>query len=162
MRLFAGVLAASLAIGCVPPTASAPPVPTSDFLLGGIQVNEADHSVWFQKLRERGFDTVSITSYAKQGDWDSSNLWWEDEEPWVVEEIRGAKAAGLRVALIPRVALDHAFPRNRFLWHGMIYPGSDADVEEWFRRYRQFVLRWAKVAAEHQVDVFGIGSEMRA
>lgn len=132
------------------------------FLLGGIQVNEPDHQAWFATLRDRGFDTVSITVYAKHGDWDSANLWWEAEEPWVEEEVRGAKAAGLRVVLIPRVALDHAFPRNRFLWHGMIMPTSDADLEEWFRRYREFVMRWARVAATHQVDVFGVGSELSA
>lgn len=147
---------------CSSPTTQGPLTPTRDFLLGGIQVNEADHQQWFRTLLASGFDTVSITSYAKQGDWDSSNLWWEQEEPWVVEEIRGAKAAGLRVVLIPRVALDHAFPRNRFLWHGMIYPSTEADVAEWFRRYREFVVGWAKVAAEYEVEVFGIGSEMRA
>lgn len=136
--------------------------PPPGFLLGGIQVNEADHAVWFRELQRGGFNTVSVTSYAKQGDWDSSNLWWEAEEPWVVEEIRGAKAAGLEVVLIPRVALDHAFERNRFLWHGMIYPARDEDVLEWFRRYREFVLGWARIASELGVDVLGIGSEMRA
>jgi hypothetical protein len=149
-------------VACSSSSTQIPPTPTRDFLLGGIQVNEADHQVWFRTLLASGFDTVSITSYAKQGDWDSSNLWWEQEEPWVVNEIRGAKEAGLKVVLIPRVALDHAFPRNRFLWHGMIYPASEADVVEWFRRYREFVVGWAKVAATHRVDVLGIGSEMRA
>lgn len=132
------------------------------FLLGGIMVNEPDHRAWFRALRASGFNAVSVTSYAKQGDWDSANLWWEAEEPWVVEEVRGAKAAGLAVVLIPRVALDHAFPRNRFLWHGMIMPRTDAEVVEWFRRYREFVLGWARVAEAHRVDVFGIGSEMSA
>lgn len=160
MRLAAGILTVALG-ACSSPTAQTPATPSSGFLLGGIQVNEADHQQWFRTLLGSGFDTVSITSYAKQGDWDSSNLWWDQEEPWVVEEIRGAKQAGLRVVLIPRVALDHAFPRNRFLWHGMIYPASEADVVEWFRRYREFVLRWAKVADEHDVEVLGIGSEMR-
>jgi hypothetical protein len=160
LRPIAGALIVVLGACNSPGTTT--PTPPPDFLLGGIQVNEADHQQWFRTLAASGFDTVSITSYAKQGDWDSSNLWWEQEEPWVVEEIRGAKAAGLRVVLIPRVALDHAFPRNRFLWHGMIYPSTEADVAEWFRRYREFVVGWAKVAAQHEVEVLGIGSEMRA
>lgn len=54
------------------------------FLLGGIQVNEPDHQIWVDALERSGFNTVAITVYAKQGDWDSTNLWFEEEEPWVV------------------------------------------------------------------------------
>lgn len=137
--------------------------PTSPrFLLGGIQVNEPDHEAWFRALVAQGLDTVSATVYAKQGDWDSDHLWWEDEEPHVVAEIRGAKRAGLRVVLIPRLALDHAFPRNVFLWHGMIQPRDDATLRAWFARYRTFVLRWAEVAAREGVDLFAVGSELSA
>ena len=71
-----------------------------DFMLGGIQVNEPDHHVWMEALDESGFNTVAITVYAKQGDWDSANLWFEEEEPWVVGEAVVAKEQGLRVVLV--------------------------------------------------------------
>ena len=71
-----------------------------------------------------------------------------------------AKQAGLRTVLILRVALDHAFERNRFLWHGMISPRTDAQVDAWFDEYSKFVLRWARMAQAQSVDVFGIGSEL--
>ena len=133
-----------------------------DFMLGGIQVNEADHGRWFEALERAGMNTVATTVYAMQGDWDTDHLWWEDEEEAVVLEIRGAKARGLKVVLISRVALDHAFPRNRFLWHGLIMPRTDALIDSWFGRYREFIVKWAEIAEREGVDVFAVGSEMNA
>ena len=92
------------------------------FFLGGIQVNEPDQEAWVRTLDEVGMNTVAVTVYARQGDWDSANLWFDDEAPWAVNEIRVAKARGLKVVLVLRVALDHAFERNKFFWHGMIMP----------------------------------------
>lgn len=134
-----------------------------DFYLGGIQVNEPDQETWTGSLVAHGLDTVEVTVYAKQGDWDSANLWFdEDEEPWEIQEIRAARAKGLHVVLILRVALDHAFERNRFFWHGMIHPLAEDDLTEWFRRYRRFVLRWAEIAQAEGVDVLAVASEMNA
>jgi hypothetical protein len=133
-----------------------------DFLLGGIQVNEADEELWLDAVERAGMNTVATTVYAKQGDWDTDHLWWEDDEAGVVQEIRGAKARGLKVVLIPRVALDHAFPRNRFLWHGLILPRSDEQIESWFEKYREFLVMWGEIAGREGVDVFAVGSEMNA
>lgn len=131
-------------------------------MIGGIQVNESDHDFWVSKLKADGMNTIPVTVYAHQGDWDSSNLWFDEENLGVIEEIRAAKRGGLGVVLILRVALDHAFKRNKHLWHGMIMPKSEADLDEWFRRYRKFVLKWGKIAEDEGVDVLGVGSEMNA
>lgn len=132
------------------------------FYLGGIQVNEANHDQWFAALRQESMNTVEVTDYARQGDWDSDNLWWDAEAPWVVQEMKGAKKQGLAVVFIARVALDHAFERNAFLWHGMIQPKTDALLAAWFERYTRFVVRWAEICEREGVDAFMIGSEMNA
>jgi len=132
------------------------------FYLGGIQVNETDHTRWVERLDAVGMNTVAVTVYAKQGDWDSDNLWWEEEEPGVVAEIRTARAYGLEVILVLRVALDHAFERNKFLWHGMIMPATKSALAEWFRRYRSFVELWAGIAQREGVAVLAVGSEMNS
>lgn len=137
------------------------PLP-SDFMLGGIQINEADHDRWAQTLVASGFNTVEVTVYARQADWDGSNLWWAEEEPAVVSEIRAAKRAGLQVFLILRLGVDHAYPRNAHLWHGQVYPRSQADFQEWFSRYRRFALRWAQMAQREGVNVLALGSELNA
>ncbi len=142
----------------VPGVASGP----APFLAGGIQVHERDHARWTAALGEAGLNTVAVTVYAKQGAWNRAHLWWEDEEPAVLAEIRAAKARGLLVVLILRVALDHAFAENEFLWHGMIMPESPEEIRAWFERYTEFVSKWAAIAEDEGVDLLGVGSEMNS
>ena len=134
---------------------------TSSFLLGGIQVNEATLEGWLDALQDAGMNTVAVTDYAHHGDWDSENLWW-DPNPDLLVEIRGAKARGMHVTLVLRVALDRVFPRNRFLWHGMIMPKTEDQVRRWFGRYQTFVRYWAEIAEAEGIDALMIGSELNA
>jgi len=166
MRRAAAVLLLAVGAGLSAPqpalrSARVDPEPT-DFYLGGIQVNEPDLGRWVEELRSAGLDTASVTVYAHQGDWDRAHLWWSNEEPAVLSEIRAAKRAGLKVVLILRVALDHAFARNRFLWHGMIMPRTAEEIESWFDGYGAFVGSWAAIAEREGVDVLGIGSELKS
>jgi len=140
---------------------------SSDFLLGGIQVNEADLQAWFDNLRGHSMNTVQVTDYARQGDWDSADLRWgpegsNDEPQALVSEIRGAKQNGLSVVFVCRIDLDQSFERNAFLWHGMIASKSNEVLAAWFEKYGRFVLQWAEVAEREGVDVFMIGSELNA
>jgi len=133
-----------------------------DFYLGGIQVNEADYGRWTSTIKAAKMNTVEVTVYAKQGDWDSDTFWWEKEEAGVIAEIRAAKKANLKVVLILRVALDHAYERNKFLWHGMILAKDQKTLDSWFTKYSLFTLKWAKIAKEEKVEVLSIGSELNA
>ncbi|MEL6538000.1 MAG: hypothetical protein AAFQ98_21460 [Bacteroidota bacterium] len=130
------------------------------FLLGGIQVNEPNHQVWTEGIEQAGMNTVAVTAYAMQGDWNTDHLWWEDE-PAVLSEIAAAKTQGLKVVFIARVALDHAFQANEHYWHGMIMPQTDEELASWFQQYTQFVVEWAQKCEELEVEVFGVGSELR-
>jgi hypothetical protein len=132
------------------------------FYLGGTQVHEKDHDRWADTLSAIGMNTVAVTVYAKQGDWDTDHLWFDDEAPSVVDEIRAAKAKGLAVVLVLRIAIDHAFERNKFVWHGMIMPRSDALIRSWFDRYTKFAAQWARIAQAEGVDLLGIGSELNS
>ncbi len=130
------------------------------FLLGGIQLNEDDHERWAASLIQAGMNAVEVTVYAHQGAWHSPELWFADEEPSVLAEIRAARRNGLQVVLILRVALDHNDPANRFLWHGLIHPRTEAQLAEWFRRYTAFVVKWARIAEAESALVVGVASEM--
>ena len=44
------------------------------FLLGGIQVNEPNQEKWLSVLEDVGMNTVSITIYARNGDWNLNFL----------------------------------------------------------------------------------------
>jgi hypothetical protein len=76
--------------------------------------------------------------------------------------MRAAKKAGLSVVLIMRVALDHAFERNSFLWHGMIMPKSADLRKSWFAKYSTFIQKWAQIAEDENVDIFAVGSELNS
>ena len=153
-----GLFVACVVVSGCRPTPRSPPQGLT--YVGGIQVNEPILDRWIERVGQAGLNTVSVTVYAKHGDWDSGRLWSDAEVPPVRAEIAAAKKAGLRVVLIVRVALEHAIPRNRFLWHGMIAPRTKADLDAWFTAYSAFVRTWAQVAQEERVDVFGIGSEL--
>ena len=161
--MWARLVIASLVTGPLLCSGSFEAPPRQDeFFLGGIQVNEPDHGRWVRTLRDVGMNTVAATVYARQGDWDSDQLEFATEEPAVLHEVRAARAAGLSTVLILRVALDHAYPRNKFLWHGMIMPDGDRALAGWFERYTRFAVQWARICQQEGVEVLGIGSEMKA
>ncbi len=142
-------------------TPAAPGTRAEQFMLGGIQINEPDQAAWATTLAANGFNTMHITVYARQGIWNTDDLNVKPVDQGTVEKIRAAHAAGLRVALILRIDLDHAHPENRFLWHGLILP-SPENLDAWFHHYTRFVLQWAEVCEREGVELLGLGSEMNA
>ncbi len=141
---------------------SRPRPPAPSFFLGGIQVNEEDDAVWVRALEAAGMNTVALTDYARQGDWDSADLTWNEESPDLLAELRAAKALGHHAVLVLRIDLDQSHERNQFLWHGMIQPKGEEMIDAWFERYTRFALQWAAIAEHEGVDVLMIGSELNA
>ncbi len=134
----------------------------SSIFVGGVQMNEGDQRNWIRSLVESEMNTVEVTVYAHQGRWNDNNLWYYPHRQNTIEEIRLAKLAGLKVVMILRMQMDHSFPKNKFLWHGMIFPETEYLLHRWFDEYGDFVKSWAEVAEKEGVDVFMIGSEMNA
>jgi len=67
-----------------------------------------------------------------------------------------AAVHGLRRILMPVVLLTQ--PRDGE-WRGKIIP-PDRDWAAWFKRYRQFINRFADIAERHEVEVLMVGSEL--
>ncbi len=129
---------------------------------GGIQVNEPNLDAWVNAVLAAGLDSVQVTLYARQLAWSSSEMWFLTDAPCVIDEIRAAHAAGLRVVLVMRTALEHALPENRHLWHGMIWPTDEDEIDSWFARYREFLLWGADLAQREGVELLAIGSELNS
>ncbi len=163
--LAAATLAAS---GCGKPETSSmsDPAPRDqpppDFLLGGIQIHEADLDDWFDALEAQSMNAIQVTEYAHQGDWDTDDLTWGETPRRLLDEIRGASRRGIAVAYVCRVHLDSESERNDFLWHGFISPRTDELVASWFERYGRFVVERAELAEREGVDLFIVGSELNA
>jgi len=61
---------------------------------------------------------------------------------------------GLRVILMPIILLSN--PRGTE-WRGVINPPS---WDDWIERYCEFILHFARIAADNQVEVLMVGSEL--
>lgn len=131
-------------------------------LVGGIEINEPDKGAWHDALESAGLNTISMTVYARHQKWDSAEFSSDADPASLVEEIRAARKRGLEVVLILRVALEHGLEENLFYWHGMIQPRTDQQVEQWFERYADYVLQFARLAEAEGVAVVGLGSELNS
>ena len=65
--------------------------------------------------------------------------------------------SGLKVFLKPHVWIFHPSDNK---WRSEIYPTSEKNWNEWKKNYREFILRYAKIAAETDVELFCIGTEL--
>jgi len=131
--------------------------------VGGIQINEADQVQWAKTIKAAGMNLVQVTAYAKQGNWNTDHLWWEDSDTTnIIREIRAVKSQGVHVIMVLRVALQHEGYDNKFLWHGMIFPQDEKLREEWFYRYKYFVEMWSKICEREGVEILAVASEMNA
>lgn len=65
-----------------------------------------------------------------------------------------AHDSGLRVILMPIILLSD--PRGTE-WRGVISPPS---WDDWFAQYRKFILHFARIAEENNVEVMTVGSEL--
>jgi hypothetical protein len=83
---------------------------------------------------------------------------WEDNrsapDEAIAQTVRQAKKLGLRVLLLPVVLPWKPGPDD---WRGNLRPANRAGF---FENYARFLLRYADMAEELQVDAFSIGSEL--
>lgn len=112
------------------------------------------------EVAELGADTVLLVVHGWQTHAGSLDL-HVDEERSAQPEALGrlldlAAIHGLRRILMPVVLLKQ--PRNGE-WRGKIVPPGH-NWDEWFRRYKLFIGRYADVAERHGVEVFMVGSEL--
>jgi hypothetical protein len=105
-----------------------------------------------------GADTVSIVVDCRQENGSSARIFMDlrmTPSPEMLKRLIGhAKQRNLRVVLMPIVLLDN--PRGNE-WRGTIKPEL---WEEWFESYRAMMLHYAAVAAQNDVDLFVVGSEL--
>jgi hypothetical protein len=108
-----------------------------------------------------GANWVSLTPFGRVHDLTPLGIDPSFEAPFeqnraaVIEAARQAKARGLRVLLVPHLWVESKE------WRALIDPGTDEGWRAWAEAYRGFLLRWAAVAREADVDMLSVGVEMR-
>lgn len=110
-------------------------------------------------LQSLGVNWISITPFGFQRTprdtairWGGSRLSETDERLRAVT--RQAHALGIRVMLKPHIWLRPP------AWVGQIAHDSGADWAAWFASYREFILRYARLAEEAGIEALCIGNEI--
>ncbi len=81
---------------------------------------------------------------------------FEDNRKNVLTTIRQAHERGLHVMLVPHLWVESGE------WRALIDPGSDEGWARWSDAYRTFLLAWADVAQEGDVELLSVGVELRS
>lgn len=145
------------------PTLPYTPLPEAQRYHGvAIQIHNRHHLGLFKKaireIADLGADTVEISISAYQENGSSSTIAIGSHNAPTKQEmedlVKTARAAGLRVIVLPIVLLDA--PRGTE-WRGRIVPG---DPDRWWADYREFISYYAEAVSNAGGGLFMVGSEL--
>jgi hypothetical protein len=170
--VFAAVVAAAVAIQSVgdgsgrrsgPGGKPLNPSRTGEFRGISLELDNGDprhpYEQYVTEIADAGADTISLVTVGYQENASSASIFIDQRRtpgPARLKEIIAhARKRGLRVVLMPIVLLENP---DKSEWRGVIDPG--AKWNDWWEDYGNFVLHYAAIAEQTDVDVFMIGSEL--
>ena len=114
------------------------------------------------EARRMGATWVSLTPFGRV--WDLAptgvsptfELDHAENRVAVRRAIEQAHAQGLKVLLVPHLWVETGG------WRALFDPGDEARWALWAASYREFLLGWAKLAAETGVEMLSVGVELRS
>ncbi|NJB82145.1 glycoside hydrolase family 113 [Wenyingzhuangia aestuarii] len=118
------------------------------------------NEVPFVDLHQINANWVAIIPFAFSKDtapnvyFDHDRQWWGEKTEGVVAMINFAKKQQLKVFLKPHVW-------HRKGWIGDFTLETEQDWEVWEKEYTDYILSYAKVAQEQQVELFCVGTELK-
>ncbi len=96
---------------------------------------------------------------------DSLNEHWSETIEATIESIKYAQQTGLKVFIKPHVVLDKKSKKRDKTrgadWRGDIKFSSEEDWTYFESNYEAYVLELAKIAQTYDVELFGIGTELK-
>lgn len=87
----------------------------------------------------------------------ANRVYWGERDKGLVLTTQLAKKHGIKTLLKPHIWL---MDRTDGKWLGDISMESEERWQEWFGHYRTFILHYARLAEEHQMEAFCIGTEL--
>ena len=111
--------------------------------------------------RNIGVEWIALHPGGYQPTWNMPFVTKDDDPPdgQLRQAIRRARQLGLKVMVKPHV---HLTKRENGAWRGQIAMADEESWQLWFAAYQRFVLHYARLAAEEQVDLFCVGTELTA
>lgn len=131
----------------------------------GVHVFGKLDSTNLQPLVQNNFDWITLVSFSSQKDIDSPTLVYYRGDSLEMakrdsaskSQIELAHNAGFKVFLKPHIWLTSP-PYNK--WRSDIFPANDDNWKLWKKNYREFILLYAKIAEQNNVELFCIGMEL--
>jgi len=136
--------------------------PIEDGMLGDVGYGSAPCAEAIGEIASLGATWISLTPFGRMDDLDSTDVLpdfeipVETNEAMIARAVAQARAAGLKVAVIPHVYVMSG------RWRGEIDPGGEAEWEAWFASYGAFVTRFARLAERTGADLFSVGVEFKS
>ncbi|HEY9116902.1 MAG TPA: hypothetical protein VIN11_03695 [Roseivirga sp.] len=82
--------------------------------------------------------------------------WWGERDDGLRMTTRIAKSYGIKTILKPHIWLRDSQGK----WRGEIQMNNEEDWQKWFANYETFILHYAKIAEEEQIEMLCIGTEL--
>jgi hypothetical protein len=127
--------------------------------VGGPEVLKGNE---LEALLPVGVTHISQTPFGWQESPESPNLKWEVHRPriWWGESLEGMKATigQARQHQIQTLLKPHIWVKGH--WPGAIQMKSEADWQEWFANYTEFIRYYAQFAEEEGLPILCIGTEL--
>ncbi len=87
---------------------------------------------------------------------DNKRYWWGEKDQGLKHTARLAKKRGLRTMLKPHIWLS----RSNGKWREDISMDSAEEWNQWFESYEDWIMHYAQLASEAQIDALCIGTEL--
>ena len=114
---------------------------------------------------QNNFDWITMVSYGVQDDYDSPTM--GDNRGDSLEVVRResiwkgqidiAHSSGFKVFMKPHVWVHNTSGGK---WRSDIFPANEDNWKLWENNYREYILLYANIAAQNNVEMFCIGTEL--
>lgn len=97
-------------------------------------------------------------AYSRSGEpevrWGSNRQWWGERIEGIKRSIELAQKSGLKIMIKPQVFIPNG-------WVGEMEFDDDDDWKKWESSYRAYLITFARIAAEYNIELLCIGTEYR-
>ncbi len=113
-----------------------------------------------QPLKDVGTNFVKVVPYGytitnqPKVIYNSNRQWWGERKEGVLQTIQQIQKNGLATFLKPQVYIPGS-------WVGELDFDNEQDWQKWEQSYTEFILDYAKIAEDHNIELFCIGTEFR-
>ena len=152
----------------IQPNLTSTPAFKSKFTFRGVNWVAGDSVTLNQimALKEQNTEWMAQTPFGWQQKFNSpelhinthvSKIFWGESDQGLIHTTRLAKQAGIKTLLKPHIWLRD---READKWIGDIEMTSEADWQAWFKNYSAFILYYARIAEQNQMEALCIGTEL--